>query len=310
MSAARNYLIVTLSYFLFTLTDGALRMIVLLHFYALGYTPFMLASLFLLYEAAGIFANLSGGWLATRFGIPRMLATGLTVQILGLIMLSALDPGWTATLSVAWVVGAQGLAGVAKDLTKTASKSAIKATSTEGAGPALLLGGVVHGLKERHQRRRLLRRRFSASVRRVPDGALVDGGHVGSCLGFGCAVPAHSPRQSQILQNVSGAFLQDTVRESDRSRPRFPLCLPRCLVRGGVARFSLRVRLDLHGSRRVRCIMDDRLRRGASPGAVSRHSQHRRAEPRDPRGTGLGRPSGSHSCSPGGLDSQPVRAAI
>ena len=134
MSAARNYLIVTLSYFLFTLTDGALRMIVLLHFYALGYTPFMLASLFLLYEAAGIFANLGGGWLATRFGIPRMLATGLTVQIIGLIMLSALDPTWTATLSLVWVVGAQGLAGVAKDLTKTASKSAIKATSTEGAG--------------------------------------------------------------------------------------------------------------------------------------------------------------------------------
>ena len=89
----------------------------------------MLAFLFLLYETAGIFANLGGGWLATRFGIPRMLAIGLNLQIAGLIMLSALDPAWGAALSVAWVVVAQGIAGVAKDITKTASKSAIKATS-------------------------------------------------------------------------------------------------------------------------------------------------------------------------------------
>lgn len=134
MTAVRNYIVVTSAYFLFTLTDGAIRMLVLLHFYQLGYTPFTLAFLFLLYETAGIFANIGGGWLASRFGIPRMLATGLTLQIGGLIMLSALNPAWGATASVAWVVAAQGLAGVAKDLTKTASKSAIKATSTDGAG--------------------------------------------------------------------------------------------------------------------------------------------------------------------------------
>jgi len=134
MSAVRNYAIVTTAYFLFTITDGALRMLVLLHFYSLGYTPFVLAFLFLLYEAAGIFANVGGGWLATRFGIPRMLATGQMLQIGGLCMLSALDPGWGAVASVVWVVLAQGIAGVAKDLTKTASKSAIKATSQQGAG--------------------------------------------------------------------------------------------------------------------------------------------------------------------------------
>jgi len=134
MSGVRNYAVVTASYWSFTLTDGALRMLVLLHFYSLGYTPFMLAFLFLLYEAAGIFANLGGGWLAARFGIPRMLMTGLSLQIAGLAMLSALDPAWSAGFSVAWVVGAQGVAGVAKDLTKTASKSAIKATSEGGAG--------------------------------------------------------------------------------------------------------------------------------------------------------------------------------
>ena len=134
MSGVRNYVVVTTSYWSFTLTDGALRMLVLLHFYGLGYTPFMLAFLFLLYETAGIFANLGGGWLAARFGIPRMLMTGLTLQIAGLAMLSALGPGWSAGLSVAWVVAAQGVAGVAKDLTKTASKSAIKVTSEGGAG--------------------------------------------------------------------------------------------------------------------------------------------------------------------------------
>ena len=128
MSAVRNYAIVTSAYFLFTITDGAIRMLVLLHFYQLGYTPFMLAFLFLLYETAGIFANVGGGWLASRFGIPRMLASGLVLQIAGLCMLSALDPAWGAAASVAWVVAAQGIAGVAKDLTKTAAKSAIKAT--------------------------------------------------------------------------------------------------------------------------------------------------------------------------------------
>jgi predicted MFS family arabinose efflux permease len=133
MSTARNYLIVTASYWGFTLTDGALRMLVLFHFYQLGYTPFMLAFLFLLYEAAGIAANVGGGWLASRFGIPRMLAVGQCLQIAGLIMLSMLEPGWTAAVSVAWVVAAQGIAGVAKDVTKTASKSAIKATSAEGS---------------------------------------------------------------------------------------------------------------------------------------------------------------------------------
>ncbi|MDO9563407.1 MAG: organoarsenical effux MFS transporter ArsJ, partial [Bradyrhizobium sp.] len=90
--------------------------------------------LFLLYEAAGIAANLAGGYFASRFGIPRMLAIGQALQIAGLLMLSALDPGWGAVASVAWVVIAQGIAGVAKDLTKTASKSAIKATSADGSG--------------------------------------------------------------------------------------------------------------------------------------------------------------------------------
>ncbi|WP_340643355.1 organoarsenical effux MFS transporter ArsJ [Roseococcus thiosulfatophilus] len=127
----RNYATVTAAYWGFTLTDGALRMLVLLHFFQLGYSPFTLAFLFLLYEAAGVVANLIGGWLATRFGIARMLAVGLSAQVSGFLLLSAVSPSWGAALSVAWVVLAQGVCGVAKDLTKTASKSAIKITHDE-----------------------------------------------------------------------------------------------------------------------------------------------------------------------------------
>ena len=134
MSAARDYAVVTAAYWGFTLTDGALRTLVLLHFYQLGYSPFTLALLFLLYEFAGIVANLGGGWLATRFGITRMLAIGVATQIGGLLMLSVLDSGWSPVVSVAWVVAAQGVSGVAKDLTKTASKSAIKLTAVAASG--------------------------------------------------------------------------------------------------------------------------------------------------------------------------------
>jgi MFS family permease len=130
----RQYLIVTSAYWSFTLTDGALRMLVLMHFFRLGYSPFTLAFLFLLYEAAGVVANLIGGWLATRFGIARMLMVGLSTQIAGFLLLAALSPEWSAALSVAWVIAAQGVCGVAKDLTKTASKSAIKLTAGEASG--------------------------------------------------------------------------------------------------------------------------------------------------------------------------------
>lgn len=130
----RDYLVVTAAYWGFTLTDGALRMLVLLHFHRLGFSPFTLAMLFLLYEAAGIVANLVGGWLATRFGIARMLAVGLATQVAGFLLLSVVQAGWGAALSLAWVVVAQGVCGIAKDLTKTASKAAIRITAGEGNG--------------------------------------------------------------------------------------------------------------------------------------------------------------------------------
>ncbi|MBL8305391.1 MAG: organoarsenical effux MFS transporter ArsJ [Rubrivivax sp.] len=133
-NGARNYAIVTAAYWGFTLTDGALRMLVLLHFYRLGYSPFTLAFLFLLYEAMGVVANLVGGWLATRYGIQRMLTVGLCTQIGGFLLLSQLSPQWSVALSVAWVVLSQGVCGIAKDLTKTASKSAIKLTAGSASG--------------------------------------------------------------------------------------------------------------------------------------------------------------------------------
>jgi MFS family permease len=130
----RNYAIVTAAYWGFTLTDGALRMLVLFTFFKLGYSPFTLAFLFLLYEAAGILANMIGGWLASKHGIKRMLIVGLSTQIIGFLILSAMNPGWEAAFLVTWVVLAQGICGVAKDLTKTASKSAIKLTEAEAKG--------------------------------------------------------------------------------------------------------------------------------------------------------------------------------
>jgi len=122
----RHYLTVGACYWGFALSDGALRMLVLFHFFQLGYTPFQLAFLFVFYELAGIFATLAGGWLATRYGLRTMLAAGVSLQIIGLLSLSFLQPHWMPAVSFIWVVLTQGISGIAKDLTKTASKAAIK----------------------------------------------------------------------------------------------------------------------------------------------------------------------------------------
>jgi predicted MFS family arabinose efflux permease len=126
VASARNFIVVLAAYWGFTLTDGALRMLVLLHFYSLGYTPFQLAFLFVLYEAFGAVTNLVGGWIGSRIGLKVTLWSGLALQIVSLLMLSFLDPGWSKAASVVYVVCAQGLAGIAKDLTKSSSKSTIK----------------------------------------------------------------------------------------------------------------------------------------------------------------------------------------
>ncbi len=118
----RQYLIITANYWAFTLTDGALRMLVVLYFYGLGYSPLQIAMLFVLYEFFGVVTNLVGGWLGTKFGLNKTMNVGLFLQIIALTML--LVP--TYWLSVAWVMGAQALSGIAKDLNKMSAKSAIK----------------------------------------------------------------------------------------------------------------------------------------------------------------------------------------
>lgn len=131
----RTYAAVTAAYWAFTLTDGALRMLVLLHFHRLGFTPLDIAFLFLLYEAMGIVTNFLGGWIGARFGLKITLFSGLAVQIAALLMLSLTDPGWTAFFSVGYVMLAQALSGIAKDLTKMSSKSAVKlVVASEGDG--------------------------------------------------------------------------------------------------------------------------------------------------------------------------------
>ena len=132
-SALAAYAVVTAAYWSFMLTDGALRMLVLLHFHVLGFHPIELAYLFLLYEFMGIVTNLSAGWLAARFGLAATLYAGLTLQVIALLALTQLDPGWALPVSVAFVMVVQGMAGVAKDLTKMSSKSAVKVLVPEGA---------------------------------------------------------------------------------------------------------------------------------------------------------------------------------
>ena len=123
--ALNAYSAVTAAYWAFMLTDGALRMLVLLHFHTLGFSPVQLAYLFVLYELAGIVTNLYAGWIAARFGLKATLFAGLGLQIVALIALTQLDPAWSVALSVVFVMLVQGLSGVAKDLAKMSSKSAV-----------------------------------------------------------------------------------------------------------------------------------------------------------------------------------------
>lgn len=133
MSDARNYAVVTGAYWAFTLTDGALRMLVLLHFHTLGYSPLDLAFLFLFYEAMGIVTNFVGGWIGARFGLRITLFAGLLVQIIALSALSLVQPDWAIALSVFYVMAAQALSGIAKDLVKMSSKSAVKLVAASAA---------------------------------------------------------------------------------------------------------------------------------------------------------------------------------
>ncbi len=121
-AAIKQYMVITVNYWAFTLTDGALRMLVLLYFYQLGYSPLALAMLFLFYEFFGVVTNLVGGWLGARIGLNKTMNAGLFIQVLALLMLAAPNE----YLSVVYIMAAQALSGIAKDLNKMSAKSTIK----------------------------------------------------------------------------------------------------------------------------------------------------------------------------------------
>ena len=125
----RNYALVTGAYWADTIADGAIRVLVLFYFYELGYSPFEVASLFLFYEVFGIVTNLVGGWLAARLGLKATLLMGLGTQLVAVGMLAVVPVSW---LVVPYVMVAQALSGIAKDLTKMSSKSAVKLVAGEG----------------------------------------------------------------------------------------------------------------------------------------------------------------------------------
>ncbi len=143
----KNYALITAGYWSFTLTDGALRMLVLLHFHDLGYSPVSIAFLFLAYEFMGIVTNLLGGWVGSRTGLNRTLVAGLCLQIVALIALVFQQTSWHEWLSIVFVMSAQALSGVAKDLTKMSSKSAMKAVAGTGDGALFRMVAVLTGSK-------------------------------------------------------------------------------------------------------------------------------------------------------------------
>jgi uncharacterized membrane protein (DUF485 family) len=125
----KQYLLITANYWAFTLTDGALRMLVVLYFHQLGYSPLNIAMLFLLYEIFGVITNLIGGWLGARLGLNHTMNIGLGLQIVALTMLAVPAD----MLTIVYVMAAQALSGIAKDLNKMSAKSAIKTLVPAGA---------------------------------------------------------------------------------------------------------------------------------------------------------------------------------
>jgi MFS family permease len=133
----KNYILVTLTYWGFTITDGALRLLVLLYFNNIGYTPIQIASLFLFYEVFGVVTNFLGGWIGSQLGLKVTLYMGIGLQIFSLILLSFLNPAWAQWWAVLYVMVAQAFSGIAKDLTKMSTKSAIRLVVPQDAHSAL-----------------------------------------------------------------------------------------------------------------------------------------------------------------------------
>ena len=141
------YIAVTVAYWAFMLTDGGLRMLVVVHFHTLGFSPVQLAYLFVLYEIAGMVTNICAGWIAARFGLTSTLFAGLGLQVLALLAMAQLDPTGVVGASVVYVMLVQGASGMAKDLAKMSSKSAVKLLAPSGDGGLFRWVAILTGSK-------------------------------------------------------------------------------------------------------------------------------------------------------------------
>lgn len=229
MIGIRNYAIVTAAYWAFTLTDGALRLLILLHFHELGYTPVQLAFLFLLYEFFGIVTNLIGGWLAARSGLRFTLVLGLALQVVALGLLALLNLAWSIGVSVAYVMGCQALSGIAKDLTKMSAKSAVKVLVPKGDESGLFKWVAV----------------LTGSKNALKGAGFFLGGFLLSTLGFRGALAAMAVGVSVVLAFVLTA-LPASIGQA-KSKPPFKGILSNS---AGINRLSL-ARMALFAARDV-----------------------------------------------------------
>ncbi len=236
----RDYALVTAGYWAFTLTDGALRMLVLLHFHDLGYSPVSIAFLFLAYELMGVVTNLLGGWVGSRTGLNRTLVGGLALQVVALALLTLQQSGWAEWISVVYVMGAQALSGVAKDLTKMSSKSAVKYVAGEGALFRLvaLLTGSKNALK---------------GVGFFLGAALL------SWLGYDAALWAMAVMLATALVVVTTLLNEDIGRSKQRSPLRSILSKSTAINRLAAARFFLFGSRDIWFVVALPIFLDDEL---------------------------------------------------
>lgn len=193
-----QYAVVTLGYWAFTLTDGALRMLVVLYFHGIGFTPLQIATAFVIYELCGVVTNLLGGWIGARFGLRLPMQAGFMLQIVALTML-AVEPSW---LTLGWVMLSQGFAGVAKDLNKNAAKSSLRVLVPGGGGRLYRWVAVLTGSKNA-----------------LKGAGFFLGGLLLATLGFRGTVLAMAGALALVL--VTGLFLLRADLGRASSRPKF-----------------------------------------------------------------------------------------
>ena len=280
----RNYVLVTGAYWTETLADGATRMLVLFYFYELGYSPFTIASLFIFYEVFGIVTNLVGGWLAARFGLRTTLFMGLGTQVLALAMLGFAPQAW---LVVPYVMASQAISGIAKDLTKMSSKSAVKLVVPAGDESSLYRWvAILTGSKNALKGVGFFLGGLMLTLAGFQTSMLILAAAVLAVLLVTRAADARAPRPPRREGQVQAHVLQQPRGQRPRRRPHLPLRLARRLVRRrppGLPRD--RPRLELLADRRLPRDLGDRLRDRAGGGAglrsPARQGGRRRARRQD-----------------------------